>query len=66
MRLYSVFIKRLFDVVAAVAVLIAVAPIMLILIPLLNIMLGKPIFFRQQRPGFAESHSHSQIPHDDK
>jgi sugar transferase EpsL len=45
------YIKRLFDVVAAIIALTVFSPIMLVVAVLVRIRLGSPVFFRQTRPG---------------
>jgi sugar transferase EpsL len=44
--------KRLFDLLVTLAGLIIILPLMLVLSLLVWIFLGKPILFRQPRPGF--------------
>ena len=44
-------IKRLFDFLAALVLLVLLAPLMLILALLVRIFLGSPVIFSQQRPG---------------
>ncbi len=44
-------VKRLFDVVAALAALMVLSPVMLIVAVLVRIKLGSPVLFRQERPG---------------
>ena len=44
-------IKRFFDIVIAVLALIILSPIMLIVVLLIKINLGSPIFFKQKRIG---------------
>ena len=44
-------IKRLFDIVAATIALLLLSPIILILIKKVADNLGKPVFFKQERPG---------------
>ncbi|MBI9049454.1 MAG: sugar transferase [Anaerolineaceae bacterium] len=44
--------KRLFDLLLTIPLLIILSPILLILIIIVAIFMGRPIFFRQQRPGF--------------
>jgi sugar transferase EpsL len=44
-------VKRLFDLIVSLVVLILVAPTMLVLAMLVRIKLGSPILFRQERPG---------------
>lgn len=47
-------IKRLFDIVAAGLALLLLAPVLLGVAVLVAVKLGRPIFFRQQRPGKDE------------
>ena len=44
-------IKRLFDITASVVLLVVFSPLLLILSVVIAIFLGRPVFFRQQRPG---------------
>jgi sugar transferase EpsL len=44
--------KRIFDVLFAVALLALLSPVLLVLAVLVGIFLGRPILFRQQRPGY--------------
>ena len=50
-RIYSRFVKRLFDLSLAVSALILFTPILTILAVFIRLKLGSPVFFRQQRPG---------------
>ncbi|WP_322629724.1 sugar transferase [Halothiobacillus sp.] len=43
--------KRLFDLVASLLLLIGLSPVILVLIGLIRWRLGAPVFFRQTRPG---------------
>ena len=43
--------KRAFDLVAAMAALVVLGPIIAVVAVLVRIKLGSPVFFRQQRPG---------------
>ncbi|WP_028448706.1 sugar transferase [Chitinibacter tainanensis] len=43
--------KRLFDVVVSLAVLLLIWPVLLVLIFLIRFKLGVPVFFTQERPG---------------
>lgn len=43
--------KRLFDLIFASFVLVSVLPFLLIIALLVRLLLGKPVFFRQRRPG---------------
>ncbi|WP_026558783.1 sugar transferase [Bacillus sp. J37] len=43
--------KRIFDLVVSIVLLILISPIMLSIAILVKIKLGSPIFFKQQRPG---------------
>ena len=44
-------VKRTFDVVAASVLLVALAPVMAIVALLVVVKLGRPVLFRQERPG---------------
>jgi len=48
------YIKRLFDVVFSIILLIALAPFLLLIGLLVRIILGSPVIFRQERPGLNE------------
>ena len=43
--------KRIFDFLAAAALLVALAPVMLVVALLIRVRMGSPVLFRQQRPG---------------
>lgn len=43
--------KRAIDIIAAVSVLLILAPLILLLIVAVRLALGSPVFFRQDRPG---------------
>ena len=47
-------IKRAFDLTASVLGLIVLSPLLLILMLLVRLNLGSPVFFRQERPGLNE------------
>ena len=49
--MYSRWIKRTLDVFAAASALIITAPLFLVVGMLVRIFMGKPILFRQERPG---------------
>lgn len=51
MNKFSLFIKRSFDVIAALGGLIVLSPIMIICAILIRVNLGSPIFFKQKRIG---------------
>jgi sugar transferase EpsL len=46
--------KRALDLVVAVLGLVILSPFMLLIAILVRILLGAPVFFRQQRPGYRE------------
>jgi len=50
-RTFRCMLKRLFDLSAAIGFGIVLSPLMLLIGILVAIFLGRPIFFRQQRPG---------------
>lgn len=45
--------KRLFDILVSAAALVALAPLILLIALLVRISMGRPIFFRQRRPGLG-------------
>lgn len=49
--MYRKFGKRLFDIIASLLALIILSPILLITAILVRVKLGKPIIFKQPRPG---------------
>jgi sugar transferase EpsL len=49
--IYQSFFKRLFDLIGAIAGLVCLAPVMAILAILVYSKSGRPILFRQRRPG---------------
>lgn len=51
--MYKVF-KRLFDFSSALLLFIVISPLLLILMVLVRINLGKPVFFKQQRSGMKQ------------
>jgi len=52
--MYNKYIKRLFDIVFSLLLLIILFPFLLIIGLLVRVFLGKPVLFRQQRPGLNE------------
>ena len=44
-------LKRIFDIILSATLLVIFSPILLIVAVLVRFKLGKPIFFKQQRPG---------------
>ena len=52
--MYAKFVKRLLDLILSLIALIILMPVMIILYVLVRIKLGKPVFFKQQRPGLNE------------
>lgn len=51
--MYKVF-KRLFDFSSALLLFIVISPLLLMLMVLVRINLGKPVFFKQQRSGMKQ------------
>lgn len=49
--MYRKFFKRLLDVLLSLCILIFLSPVYLVLIVLVRIKLGGPVFFKQERPG---------------
>jgi lipopolysaccharide/colanic/teichoic acid biosynthesis glycosyltransferase len=44
-------LKRIFDLVASGAALLALSPVLLVIAALVRLFLGAPVLFRQERPG---------------
>lgn len=53
-KFYEKYIKRRIDFLLALIALIVLSPVLLVVAILVRIKLGKPILFRQQRPGLNE------------
>ncbi|KUG23997.1 lipid carrier : udp-n-acetylgalactosaminyltransferase [hydrocarbon metagenome] len=53
-KVYLSFGKRIFDLALAILALIAVSPLLVIVALLVRIRLGKPVLFKQMRPGLHE------------
>lgn len=51
-RFYRCFLKRFFDIILSGMALILLSPVFLVLSILVRCKLGKPIIFRQARPGY--------------
>lgn len=51
MNLYKNFFKRLIDILVSSSALILLSPIFLLLIIIIKVKLGSPVFFSQKRPG---------------
>ena len=52
--MYKLFFKRFFDFILSLIVIIMLSPVYLIVIVLVRIKLGSPVFFTQKRPGKDE------------
>ena len=52
--MYAKYIKRMLDFILSLIALIVLSPLMLIIGLLVRIKLGKPIIFKQKRPGKDE------------
>jgi len=50
--MYQKWIKRLLDIVCALVILLLLMPVLLVLIFLVAVFLGRPVFFKQTRPGY--------------
>ena len=53
-RIYAKYFKRPLDLILSIIALIVLSPLLLIIVILVRINLGKPIIFKQQRPGLNE------------
>jgi len=52
--LYRKFFKRFFDIVLSFLAIVVLSPLLLVTAILVRVKLGKPIIFKQQRPGKNE------------
>lgn len=52
--MYSLFFKRLFDIVLSALLLFLLSPVLLVVWILVRLKLGSPALFRQRRPGKGE------------
>ena len=52
--IYERYVKRLLDIVLSLLALVILSPVMLVVAGLVRVKLGKPIVFKQQRPGKNE------------
>ncbi len=52
--IYEKYVKRLFDIVCALAALIVLSPVLFVTAILVRIKLGSPVIFKQARPGKDE------------
>ena len=52
--MYEKFVKRYLDFLLALAALIMLSPVFLIVAVLVKIKLGRPVIFKQKRPGKDE------------
>lgn len=48
------FFKRLLDIILALAAVILLSPLLLVLAILVRVNIGRPVLFRQPRPGYHE------------
>lgn len=53
-NIYSLFLKRFFDLLISIIGLIVISPVFLVLCILVRVKLGSPIFFKQKRAGLDE------------
>ena len=52
--MYAKYMKRLLDILLSLTILIVLSPLLLVLCILVRSKLGRPIFFKQERPGLHE------------
>lgn len=52
--IYEKYIKRILDILLSLSAIIILSPLLLVLSVLVRVKLGKPILFRQERPGKNE------------
>ena len=52
--MYRKYFKRLIDIILSLVAIVVVLPIIIIICLLILISMGRPLFFRQERPGLNE------------
>lgn len=52
--MYKKYIKRIFDIVISGTGLLVLAPVFLIVAIIVRVKLGKPVIYKQKRPGYQE------------
>lgn len=52
--MYHLFFKRFFDIVLSACALVVLSPVLLVLVVLVQVKLGSPVIFCQERPGKDE------------
>lgn len=52
--MYKKFVKRLLDIILSLCGILVLLPVYLVLFALVRVKLGKPVLFRQERPGKNE------------
>ena len=53
-NLYQKYFKRIFDLILSLIAIIVFSPILVIIVILVKVKLGSPVFFKQPRPGKSE------------
>ncbi len=53
-RIYQKYIKRILDFVLSFTAFVVLSPVLLVTAALVRVKLGKPVIFRQERPGKDE------------
>lgn len=53
-RIYQKYIKRILDFVLSFTAFVVLSPVLLVMAALVRVKLGKPVIFRQERPGKDE------------
>lgn len=59
--IYEKYVKRMLDVIISAIALVVLSPVMLIIAILVRVKLGKPVIFRQERPGRIDYKSGKEI-----
>ncbi|HOQ38695.1 MAG TPA: sugar transferase, partial [Acetivibrio sp.] len=52
--MYQKYVKRLLDFIISLLAVIILSPVFLVIAVLVRIKLGKPVIFKQKRPGLNE------------
>jgi len=52
--MYELFLKKLFDLTLSMVMIIVLSPIILIIALMVRVFIGKPVIYKQERPGLNE------------
>ena len=61
MSFYEKYIKRLFDIICSLLVIVLLSPLLIVLAIMVKAKLGSPIIFTQDRPGLISKNGKETI-----